>query len=253
MRLEDIILVTNQFSVVVKGLEKELTKLRYEVRVVDNGISALTNYDFQMTVIILYLSNTVLDDPDQVMDLYLFFDKVRDHGCGLILIDADGGREQFLKEVPGMKDYVWLERPVDIRILSKEIEKALEKIRNRSIQKKILVVDDDPVYAMMVSNWLKERYTASIVTDGMQAISFLTNTDVDLILLDYEMPVVDGPQIMQMLRNHPKTSHIPVMFLTGVRDRGSIERVVKLKPDGYILKSSTKEEIMKVLSEHFNK
>ncbi len=253
MRLEDIVLVTNQFSVVVKGLEKELKKLRYEVRVVDNGINALTNYDFQMTVIILYLSNTVLDDPDHVMDLYLFCDKVKDYGCGLILIGADGGHDLFLKAIPGMKDYPWLERPVDVRLLSREIVKAQEMMQNRMIQKKILVVDDDPVYAMMVSNWLKEKYTASIVTDGMQAISFLTNTAVDLILLDYEMPVADGPQILQMLRNHPKTSHIPVMFLTGVRDRGSIERVVKLKPDGYILKSSTKEEIMKVLSEHFNK
>ena len=69
------------------------------------------------------------------------------------------------------------------------------------------------------------------------------------ILLDYEMPVVDGPQVLQMLRQEPATQKIPVVFLTGVGTREGVERVMALKPDGYILKSTTKDKLLEYLGE----
>ena len=61
------------------------------------------------------------------------------------------------------------------------------------------------------------------------------------------MPLVDGPQVFQMLRQEPVTQHIPVVFLTGVDTREGVERVMALKPDGYILKSTTKEKLLDYL------
>ena len=72
---------------------------------------------------------------------------------------------------------------------------------------------------------------------------------MDLILLDYEMPVVDGPQVFQMLRQEPATRNIPVIFLTGVGTREGVERVMALKPDGYVLKSTTKSKLLESLRE----
>ena len=63
-------------------------------------------------------------------------------------------------------------------------------------------------------------------------------------MLDYEMPVVDGPQVFQMLRQEQSTKHIPVVFLTGVGTREGVERVMALKPDGYILKSTTRDSLL---------
>ena len=74
--------------------------------------------------------------------------------------------------------------------------------------------------------------------------TFLLKTKVDLILLDYEMPVVDGPQVFQMLRSEEATKNIPVVFLTGVGTREGVTRVMSLKPDGYILKSTTREGLL---------
>ncbi|MBP3231963.1 MAG: response regulator, partial [Anaerovibrio sp.] len=82
------------------------------------------------------------------------------------------------------------------------------------------------------------------VKSGMDAITFLLKTPVDLILLDYEMPVVDGPQVFQMLRQEQSAKHIPVVFLTGVGTREGVERVMALKPDGYILKSTTRDSLL---------
>ena len=85
----------------------------------------------------------------------------------------------------------------------------------------------------------------------MQAISFLLKVPekekVNLILLDYEMPIVDGPQVLQMLRQEPATANIPVVFLTGVGTREGVSRVMELKPDGYILKSTTRDDLLAFL------
>ncbi|MBQ7676979.1 MAG: response regulator [Lachnospiraceae bacterium] len=111
-------------------------------------------------------------------------------------------------------------------------------------KKHILIVDDDPSYAGMIRIWLKDIYRVDVVTAGIQAITFLTKFKVDLILLDYEMPVVNGPQVLEMLRQEETMANIPVIFLTGVSSQAEVKRVMELKPAGYLLKSSKKEDII---------
>ncbi len=122
---------------------------------------------------------------------------------------------------------------------------------------RILIVDDDPAYAKIVREWIRDKYKVDIVTAGMQAISFLLklpeNDQVDLILLDYEMPVVDGPQVLQMLRQEPGTASIPVIFLTGNGTKEAVTRVMGLKPDGYLLKSTQKNDLLKFLKDRLKK
>ena len=73
----------------------------------------------------------------------------------------------------------------------------------------------------------------------------------DLILLDYEMPDLDGYDVMQWLHGTPQTSGIPIIFLTGIDDRASVMRVVKQKPDGYLLKSMRKSDLLDALNRFF--
>ena len=76
---------------------------------------------------------------------------------------------------------------------------------------------------------------------------------MDLILLDYEMPEVDGPQVLAMLRNDQELANIPVVFLTGINNPESIEKLLSLNPAGYILKSTTSEDLRSTLSDLFAK
>ena len=110
-------------------------------------------------------------------------------------------------------------------------------------------MDDDPSYAGMVREWIKDEYQVDIVTAGVQAIKFLLKKSADLILLDYEMPVVDGPQVLQMLREEPETANIPVIFLTGIGTKEAVQRVMALKPSGYILKTTTRDDLLIYLRE----
>ncbi len=117
----------------------------------------------------------------------------------------------------------------------------------------ILIVDDDPTYAKMIREWIRDQYSVNIVTAGMQAIKFLTKKKVDLILLDYEMPEADGPEVLGMLRDDPETADIPVVFLTGVNNQESIERLLSLNPAGYILKNTPKGDLVNTLKGLFEK
>jgi len=127
--------------------------------------------------------------------------------------------------------------------------KAISPEQDRS--KSILIVDDDVNYLGLVREWLKNDYKVMMANSGMQAIKLLAKNKVDLILLDYEMPVTSGPQVMEMLKSDEDTSSVPVMFLTGKDDKESVMSVMSLRPDGYILKNIQQGELLERLRDFF--
>ncbi|MCR4590743.1 MAG: response regulator [Lachnospiraceae bacterium] len=116
-------------------------------------------------------------------------------------------------------------------------------------KKRILLVDDDPSYAKMVREWIRDKYRTDVVTAGTKAIKFLSKHRVDMILLDYEMPDLDGSKVLEMLRKDPATKDIPVVFLTGMDSREGIVKLLDLKPDGFLLKTAAKDDILNFLNE----
>ena len=87
----------------------------------------------------------------------------------------------------------------------------------------------------------------------MAAITFLAKNEIDLILLDYEMPITTGPQVLEMLRSEENTAKIPVMFLTNKGDKESVMNVLGLKPEKYLLKTMSKSELLGQIDEFFEK
>ena len=119
------------------------------------------------------------------------------------------------------------------------------------MKKSILIVDDDPNYMSLIRSWLNEHYKVSMATSGLRAIKWLGSNKVDLILLDYEMPITDGPQVLEMLRDDEEMRNIPVIFLTGRDDKQSVMSVMELKPQGYFIKSIKRDELLMKLKTFF--
>ena len=94
-------------------------------------------------------------------------------------------------------------------------------------------------------------YSVSSVDSGIAAIRAITLDPPDLVLLDYEMPICDGAQTLEMLRSEEAFASVPVIFLTGKHDSGSIIKVMPLKPSGYILKTSKSAAIKKEIDDFF--
>lgn len=248
-----IVIVLFQYSVVVKGIERKLKDLGYLVDTVTGDMSILGNYYKETDLFILYLPGDVSEDVTKEKIVDEICNEVSFNKKKMILVGEEKNHGDLSLDVPSIDKFMWLSRPLDMEKLEDNVEKALKSEVIANVKRKILIVDDDPSYAGMVREWIKDVYQVNVVTAGMQAISFLLKHPVDLILLDYEMPVVDGPQVLQMLRQEPETSRIPVVFLTGVGTTEEVKRVMALKPSGYILKSTTRLALKEALAQQFKK
>ncbi|SCW48777.1 Response regulator receiver domain-containing protein [Lachnospiraceae bacterium C10] len=144
-------------------------------------------------------------------------------------------------------------RPINVREMVDQLSAAASKKANSAIKKKILVVDDDPVMLRAIKGWLMEYYRVYVVNSAMNVITFLAKNSVDLILLDYEMPIVDGPQLLKMIRSEESTKDIPVMFLTSKSDKEHVLTAANLKPEAYLLKTMPKKDILNNITEFFKR
>lgn len=119
--------------------------------------------------------------------------------------------------------------------------------------KKILVVDDSPITLRGIKAMLDKDYKISVATSGEQALQSLKKRRPDLILLDYEMPGIDGRETLEKIREDEELCDIPVFFLTGVADKEHIAAVLKLNPAGYFLKPAERNRLIGAIEEVLNK
>ena len=112
-------------------------------------------------------------------------------------------------------------------------------------KKKLLVVDDSEFMLQMMQMLFNKDYEVMTATSGLSAFRSITLSRPDLVLLDYEMPVCKGNQILEMIRSEKEIADIPIIFLTSKVDRESVEKVLELKPQGYLSKTLSPELIKK--------
>lgn len=122
----------------------------------------------------------------------------------------------------------------------KEDEEAAAAVNEKPLEnsgkKHILVIDDDRIILKMLKTALSDNYDVTTMVNGVAAEKFLESKNVDLVILDYEMPIETGADVFRRIKANPRISHIPVCFLTGISEREKIMEVMALKPHGYLLK-----------------
>jgi DNA-binding response OmpR family regulator len=103
-------------------------------------------------------------------------------------------------------------------------------------KKRILVVDDNTVNLAVLEKELSNKYTIIPVISGRRALKFMYTEKVDLILLDVQMPVMDGIQTLKAIRNQENGMTVPVIFLTASKDKETVIEGSKLGIMDYITK-----------------
>ena len=96
------------------------------------------------------------------------------------------------------------------------------------MKKTILVVDDDKTNLMIADRLLSEEYSIVSVLSGQQVFKFLERRKPDLILLDINMPGMDGFEVMECIRQNEQWKKIPVIFLTADRDASTESQCLKM-------------------------
>lgn len=154
--------------------------------------------------------------------------------------------------------FVELHRPVNLEILIKHCfqlcgERGALVGNNQESEeqemKKILVVDDSPITLRGIKAMLDKNFKIAVATSGEQAIQVMKKRRPDLILLDYEMPGIDGRETLERIRADQELCEIPVIFLTGVADKEHIAAVLKLNPAGYFLKPAERNRLISAIEE----
>ena len=101
----------------------------------------------------------------------------------------------------------------------------------------ILIVDDEPIGAQVLSQCLSNTYNISVANSGEEALKLINSgLKLNLILLDIMMPGMDGFEVCEKLKANVRTSNIPVIFITGLDDKLNEEKGLKAGAVDYIYK-----------------
>ncbi len=102
--------------------------------------------------------------------------------------------------------------------------------------KHVLIVDDNKMNLVSAKNALADDYKVTAVTSGVQALKFLENNLPDLILLDINMPEMDGYEVMQKISRREEWSNIPIVFLTADTESETESRCLEAGAMDFIAK-----------------
>ena len=125
---------------------------------------------------------------------------------------------------------------------------------DKTCRGRILLVDDEPLMVELMVNLLEEEGHEIITApDGETALENLDEEErLDLILLDIMMPGLDGFEICRMIKENPKTSHIPVVIVTAKNEDISRLRAIHSGADGYIAKPFSLDELVWKVNAYLN-
>ena len=100
-----------------------------------------------------------------------------------------------------------------------------------------VLAEDDPDIQLVARLALKRAgFSVTVVGNGRDALTAIRTEPPDVVLLDWMMPELDGPETCRQLKSDPATSAIPVIFLTAKSQEAEIQRGLSLGAAGYVTK-----------------
>ena len=118
------------------------------------------------------------------------------------------------------------------------------------MSKKILIVEDNPRNLGVILMTLRGRgYTLLEAVDGEEALKAADRENPDLILMDIQLPKIDGLEVTRRLRQIPAFSHVPIIALTAYAMKGDEERIMRAGCDAYLAKPFHIHELRSMMAE----
>jgi diguanylate cyclase (GGDEF)-like protein len=142
------------------------------------------------------------------------------------------------------------ERQLLTRPLFSSTMKRMEK-REKTGDNPIFVVDDNPVVLKLIASILeREGFTVRTTTSGLELLTLLESIQPDLILLDIDMPGISGIETCRRIKSDPRTTEIPILIVTASNDKEHVIAGFEAGAQDYIIKPSTKEELLARVRTH---
>ena len=122
-----------------------------------------------------------------------------------------------------------------------------------NVRPNVLIVDDDVQALETMSLYLVDIADVFTVTGGRQAVEYVQLYRMDVILLDVDMPIMDGFKTLEQFRNLKECINVPVVLVTGKSDKYTVMNSVCMGVDGYLVKPVNKESLCQKVMEVYQK
>ena len=200
------------------------------------------------------------ESPDDIKRFDNVEHRITELNIPIVIVGNREECDQFMRIAPATQA-TFIHRPISAQKLEHSIVELLEnrgtkkdtdsddkaessaEQQGQPARKHILIVDDDSSVLKLLKGYLAERYDVATAINGKVAMKFLETKRTDMVLLDYEMPEENGAAVLRKIRENSKTRNLPVVFLTGLTERGKIQEVLALKIQGYLLKPIDMEKV----------
>lgn len=247
--MENILIIAEAEGILLVSLKEKMKDMGYSFLFAKADVNAISRVTEPLSGILIYTDE---DMAGKQQPLHYIKDKVMEDGTPVFIVGNLAEIEDVEKVITNniiKQKYV---RPVNVNELAEGIDTYIRDYGKKN-KKKVLVVDDSGAMLRNVKGWLEDKYQVILANSGAMALKYLALNSPDLILLDYEMPVCDGKQVLEMIRSESEYVNVPVIFLTSKGDRESILNVMSLNPAGYLLKTQEPAEIVRYIDEFFLK
>lgn len=244
-----LLIVTQEQGYLLSALKKKLEETGYEVSMSPAETDALSRLMKSVDAVYLFADEELTQKQPGLIYLK---DTVVEGDIPVFVTGEPQELAAVYSVIPAHLVQKEFPRPINVVEVAAQIDLYM-KTFGKDNKRKILVVDDSGAMLRNIKGWLEDKYQIILANSGAMAIKYLSTNRPDLVLLDYEMPIVDGRQVLGMIRSEVDFADIPVIFLTGKGDRESVMQVMDLKPDGYLLKTMPPDEIRRAVDEFFAK
>lgn len=245
--VENLLMIGKEKSYMTDSTIRQLRENGYSVDFAKNDANYLAKVEMVYDAILIFADEELSDNKKALVYIR---DRLKEWDRPIILLGYPVEMRNVKDYIP--EDYILAEfvRPIDVMKVVKELRNVFVK-RAPALKKKILVVDDSDSALRMTKEWLQIRYTVFLADSGMNAIKLLMQEKIDMVLLDYEMPVCNGKQLMEMIRADEEYADIPIVFFTGKEDPRTVSEVRELNPAGFLLKSMEPKAVIAALESIF--
>lgn len=161
----------------------------------------------------------------------------------VIMVTGVCDRETVLNSViMGIDGYIV--KPIDkVELQNKVLEVFEKKVEPALIRKTVLLVDDDMVYLKQINNMLCDKYNVIMINTPKLALEYLCKHVPDIIVLDYQMPLYNGANVMSIIKNNVVGKEVPIIILSGMDKAEVMQECSAFDPVAYLTKPISKKEL----------
>ena len=261
------VLVVDDNVVNRRYLEKTLRRWRMIPTLVDGGAEALSAVETRARSGEPFML-VLLDANMPGMDGFEVAERLRhmpEAGGVVTMMLSSSGQQTDAARCRSLGLASYLVKPVSSGDLMKAIVEALGAVAQRStvpapahsddseraqVPLRILLAEDNPINRQLAMTILQRRgHSIVVAATGREAVEKLAQVEVDLVLMDVQMPEMGGLEATSLIRQHERDhgGHVPVFAMTAHAMKGDRERCLEAGMDGYISKPINRHELISLV------